>query len=69
VFEEGASIEISGTLPDMDGECRCVLAKFSHPFEGDPVLKNTRDGWKMYLSGDRKSLKLRRLCGFTMIVR
>ena len=68
VFGVGASVEISGTLPENDN-VKHVLAHSARPFEGNPVFRNDRADWKLWLSGDRKSIILKRIRGTSVVIR
>ena len=67
-FGAGASVEISGTLPENDN-VKHVLAQSARPFEGTPVFSNDRADWKLWLSGDRKSIILKRIRGTSVVIR
>ena len=67
-FGAGASVEISGTLPEND-DVKHVLAKSARPFEGAPEIRNDDRLWLLSFSGDRKSIALKRVRGSTFIMR
>ena len=68
VFGVGASVEISGTLPEND-DVKHVLARSARPFEGTPEIRNDNRLWLLSFSGDRKSITLKRVHGSTFILR
>lgn len=68
-FGEGASVEIKGMLPENDVNGRYVLAQSARPFEGTPTIKNDNGFWALSLSGDRKSIMLKRIRGTKIVIR
>ena len=69
VFGAGATVEIDGALPEDDVNFRCVLAKATLPFAGEPVFKNDQGNWALSFSSDRKSITLKRVRGSAFVVR
>ena len=69
VFGAGATVEIDGTQPESDVNFRCVLAKATLPFAGEPVFKNDQGNWALSFSSDRKSITLKRVRGSAFVVR